>query len=72
MKTYVTHLAATTTHGIYEIDPVDYPDADWSTFGFFLKHLADVEDGDTLFCAVDPEQLESLQDAYSVTLERKA
>jgi hypothetical protein len=68
MTTYITHVAADTANGVYKVDPVDYPDADWLPFEFFFTSLSDVEDGEVLYCAVDPDQLALLEGDYSVTL----
>jgi hypothetical protein len=69
MKTYITHIAANTSHGVFRIDPIDYPDAEWLSFEYFFSCLQDIEEGEILFCAVDPDQLSLLQGDYSMTLE---
>jgi hypothetical protein len=68
MKTYITHVAANTVDGVFVIDPVDYPDAEFVGFNYFFSSLPDMQDGEQLFCAVDPDQLALLEGDYSCTL----
>jgi hypothetical protein len=68
MTTYITHVAADTANGVYKVDPVDYPDAEWENFNYFFSSLSDMQDGEVLYCAVDPDQLALLEGDYSVTL----
>ena len=66
MSNFTTYLMATTANGVEEIDMVDYPDAEWLSFGDFMDAISDLGDYEVVFCAVDPEQLEQVESEYGV------
>ena len=65
---YLYHLMATTAHGIEQCDPLDTIDGDLLPLRDFYSTLNSLSDDEVIYTAVDPDQLEELQQDYSVKL----
>ena len=64
---YITHLMATTANGIEVVtDLLDYPEMELMSFRDFESELSSLSDGEVIFTAVEPDELEELKQNYSV------
>lgn len=59
-------LAANTQNGIYEIDPVDFPEVEYLSFSDFVDSLKYLQDGEEVYMIANPDELEILEEEYGV------
>lgn len=45
------HYAANKDHGVFQIDPIDYPESEMMSVKGFLESLPSLGDGETVFTA---------------------
>ena len=66
---YVTHLMANTANGVSIINPFDYPEMELTDFRDFIRELPRLSDDETIFTAVNPDELDELKQDYTVNHE---
>lgn len=71
-RVYGLYLAADAEHGVYKIDPIDYPDFSLMTPADFLAAMNDLSKNETIFAHFDGNSEEIYQKTLVLTMEEQS